>query len=381
MLADFFTGLHLNRRRPLQLSTVCLLSACSASVLAELPFDLSAQMMYDHHQLSGSIFDDEELKSNVSHLRRLKLTLKYDISKRLKVKTSAEYDNEEDKFGIDDGYFDVSLTDHWSLLVGQFKEPFGMENQQSLATQYTTERSVPTNAFTFGRNPGLQTVYSRKRWQWQFAATQVKAKDEEFSDAIAYTTRLTALALDIDQGFIHLGAGWTSRKGSENKYDIDEGLIANGVGNLIGSPKLKADNMQSSNVEFAARLSAFIWQGEYFIHNIEERNNDKHTFYGYYNTLMWTAVGSKRDYDDGEIKFDDASKHTLEFAIRRSYVDLETEQDGDRADTMTVAVNYYYKDALRISLEHQNTDLLHLDDGNDLLVSGESFNARLQLQF
>lgn len=373
------------QRTLLQLHAVVLLPLAAAipqAAHADSKLDLSAYIIYDYNAFNGDLFADENaVNRRVSQLRRLKASAKYDFKSYLSGKLSVEYDAADDKFGIDDAYIDIEIGKHWHLQAGKFKEPFGLENQQSLSTQYTMERSAPTNALTFGRNHGLLVIYQRSRWQWQFATTKVNAEDNEFKDSISLTTRLSGLPVETKDTFVHLGAGYTTRNATEKKYDIDEGLIAHGVGNLISSANLKPDTIASSNIELAAKYSAFILQSESIRQYITERNGDKHTLSGYYATLLWTVLGSKRDYDNGEIKFDDSSQHTVELAIRRSYIDLESDLDGDRAKILSAAVNYYFKSALRISLEYQYAELTSFDEGETEMVDGEAINARLQLNF
>jgi phosphate-selective porin OprO/OprP len=272
------------------------------------------------------------------------------------------------------------FTEQLRFNAGQFKEPFGLEYLHSSRTQYTMERSIATNSLTFGRNGGIMLAYLEKYWTLQAAITEDQPDDDTETD-LAYTLRATTALILPENSFIHLGYSYSQRESNVTDYDIDEQLIARPFGNLIESAKVSYNRLTANGIELAGRYGPVILQSEMIEHYLDDINDDAHTFSGYYITGMWTIYGNKRDYKKGRILFDDSNDHTLELALRYSYIDLELAGEGDRAEASTAALNYYYKDNFRTSLELQHAILKKYDDNEVDKETGDSFAVRIQYTF
>lgn len=355
----------------------------SSSAWAEKKkYSIGATLAYDINTYDGDLFDGEDaVNKHVSELRRLKFSGRYKFTDALSVKLSTKYRLHKDEFVLDDAYLRAKLGSRVTMTVGRFKEPFSMENSQGFKYQYLMERSVATNTLTFARKNGIKFLTEGESWGWTLAAMQVKAKDDDFDDAIAYITRFTVAPINSKKKFLHFGAGLSTRNGVEKKYDIDEAVIAPGVGDLIHSVKIAADTLHASNVEFAGKYGPIVLQSEGYYQRIEGRDGLDYQLAGYYATLSWAIMGRSRAYKNGRVEYVAPKKQALELAIRYSLADLESHWDGDVAEVTSICLNYYVRSALRVSLEYEYADLTSYDadDWEYSRAKGNAINARLQL--
>jgi phosphate-selective porin OprO/OprP len=344
----------------------------------DVDFDLV--LIYDWHSYRGEIFDISGT-DEMFDLRKLKLSLDLDVMQDLDFKLSFEHDQEENRPQTDDAYLRYKFSDELRLQVGQFKDPFGLEYIQSFGTQYTMERSISTNALTFGRNSGVKLAYLDKNWTLQAAITDDQP-DEDMESDLAFTFRATTALLLPENNFIHFGYSYSQREADVTNYDIDEQLIVRPFGNLIESPKVTYSKLTANGLELAGRIGRpLLLQAEMIEHYLDDINDSDHTFSGYYLTGLWTIIGNKRDYKKGRILFDGSSTHTVELALRKSYLDLELDGDGNKASAYTAAINYYYKRNLKTSLEFQHAELKEYEGGDVESESADSVSVRMQYTY
>jgi phosphate-selective porin OprO and OprP len=341
---------------------------------------LSADLMYDSNQFDGALFDEVDPATADTHfLRRLKISAEMDILDRLSAELSYELDTDDNQFKVDDAFLTYEITKKLDILLGRFKEPFGLENLQSLKTMYVMERSSPTNLMTFGRHDGVGLHYHNNWWTAQSALMTIPSDDEDFDDASAYVGRITIAPIHRKKRFIHLGAGFTQRDATDGKYQLESNLIARSAGDLVKSARYDARSITAMNTELAAQYSPILIQAEYLQQKIDTENEGDILLDGGYFTVMWTAIGRSRKYDQGRIKFD-PSKHTVELAYRYSVVNLTGEIKGDAAKVHELAINYYLNQSIKCVLQYESAERKDWSDEGILQIAdGDSLNFRIQL--
>ncbi len=366
-----------------------LFGAFSKSALADKSkFELSGYLIAEHSRQSGKLFDLDELDPGRGiALRKLKLSGEYDFTRSVSAELSLDYRSDENKFEIDDLYIAKDLTRAISLTLGRFKEPFGLENLQGLKYQYLQERSVASRAFRLGRNYGAYLKATGKRWNIDLSSVELEPDDDAIFRKYgeSHTLRLSGLVYKKRKNFIHLGAGYNSRKPASRVHEIKEPLIGREVGNLIRSGDLDtALTIDTHNFEFAVYWNKLLLQAEYFKQKTDAFNSylfidEKVNFKGYYTSFLWAIFGEPRRYDDGEIKFRRSDKPTFELALRSSEVELEYFFDGDTAQTNEIALNYYRSSAIKLSAEYANADIEEYEFSFLSERSGDTFTLRLQI--
>ena len=354
---------------------------CDCTLAEPELLGLSAYIMFDTNAYRGKLVGESDRTTARAELRNLKISFASEPFERLRAKLSLEYDG-EGGFGVDDAFVQLELTNRFGLIAGHFKEPMGLESNESSRYQLVLERSPATEAFTFGRNYGVNLFGEGKAWRADFAATRVEADDNDFQDSIAYTGRLGARVLSAKRFFVHLGAAVSKRNTPDRRYEIDEPLIAPIAGNSLHSDELRAAELLATSYEFAMRTGPLVVQGETFVHQFNLRG-DRGTarFDGYYAAAVWTFFGDEREWDDGWISFEGGKRHTLELAARYTELDLSHNGDGDSGQSTAIALNYYARDRLRLSLEFERGKVQDHDDYEVDIERGQSVNTRIMFAF
>ena len=339
-------------------------------------------LMLDANSYEGSIFSEEsgDESGEEVFLRRAKYSLNVAFSDTFEGEFSAEYDEIEDEFKVKDLYLTINVGSNFEFNVGQFKGPAGLEKSQSLKYQYFMERSLATNIFTFPRDTGVRMLFDGNGWNLDVAAVQVDSKEQGYDDGLALSTRASVMPYRNEDRtrFIHLGANWSTRDGVERRFDINEPALAYSFGNTFRSPNYQADKVDTFGLEAAFSLGVVSLQTEVFNQSIDDRRGQTYEQDGYYTTATWTVFGNAREYRKGEIDLDKDIGKTLELAARVSHVDSANFGDGDVADVLTIALNYYPTRDYRFVLEYEQADIDSYDDGNLLVLDGSAVNARFQ---
>ncbi len=357
----------------------------SAGAHADMNVDISTRLIVEAIDYQGSTFvNDNGLRSDGDDLyvRQVKLKLEAEPADWLKIEASGKYDPYDD-WRVANLFLEFKPIKDWSLFVGQFKEPAGMEKMQSLGSLFFNERSLATNVFSTRRKPGIKIEYDGK-WAWvQAAYMQADSRSEYFDDGDVLAARV-AISPFRDKSrdvFVHLGGFYSTRDDVELSFDIDEPVIARSFGNLFHSPNYYADRIDTGGVEIAAGFRKIVFQGEFFAQELYERDGDEWQHDGYYATLSWTALGKPRKYRNAKIRFDEKNTSALELSARISEADNVNFGEGDRARVLSVAANYYAKKYYKLTLEYESADLEGFDAGITQKSSGSSVAVRLNVSF
>lgn len=369
-------------RLPLLLLTTVLIPV---GAQADRNWDISARLIVDAIDYRSTTFlDDSGVRSGGSdtYIRQAKLDFDAELTDWLEIEASAKYDQYEDA-EISDLFLEFKPIKDWSLIVGQFKEPAGLEKMQSLGSQFFNERSVATNVFSTFRKPGIKIEYDGK-WAWvQAAYMHADSRSEYFDDGAVYAARAAIRPYrdKTKDAFVHLGGFFSTRDDVELRYDIDEPVIARSFGNSFHSPNYYADRVDTGGVEFAAGFRKIIFQAELFAQELYERDGDQWAQDGYYVTLSWAVLGKPRKHKNAKIRYNKKNTSALELSARISEADTINFSEGDRARVLSVAANYYSMEHLKLTLEYESAELDGFDDGLTEEFSGDSVAVRVNVSF
>ncbi len=362
-----------------------LVTVVPVGVLADTKFDVSAKLLVDAIDYQGETFiNDNGIRSGGDdfYVRQAKLKFEAELTDRLTIEASGKYDSYDD-WEVANLFLAFKPIKDWSLVVGQFKEPAGMEKMQSLSSQFFNERSLATNVFSNSRKPGIKVEYDGK-WAWaQAAYMHEDSRSSHFDDGVVAAARV-AISPFRDKStdaFVHLGGFFSTRDDVELSYDIDEPVIAQSFGNSFHSPNYYADRIDTGGVEVAAGFRKVIFQAEVFAQNLYERDGDEWRQDGYYATLSWTVLGKPRKYKNAEIRYNRKNTSALELSARISEADTVNFSEGDRARVLSIAANYYSTKHYKLSLEYESADLEGFDAGFIEEFSGQSVAVRLNVRF
>lgn len=306
----------------------------------------------------------------------------------------AQYDFAPARTGFRDAYLEL-LGTPWggNFRVGQYKEPWSLEEQTS--SNYITfmERSV-ANAFSPIYSTGAMQYNDFADGRMTYAVGVFREYDERFgledtvrSDADwSVTGRLTGLPWYENDGerLLHLGVSASQR--ATGGAAVFGSRPESSIAPTFVSVAVPADEVTNVGVEAAFQWGRFGLQGEYIMSMVDANTGSDPDFMGYYLQGNYFLCGCRRPYNMGYGVFDRVHHPGMalvgqddcgawELKARYSALDLDDAgfTGGELAD-VTVGVNWYITSNVRWMLEAINADI----DGVD---STQIVQARWQFDF
>jgi len=335
----------------------------------------------------GDIEADDELEAAFPDLegsdiqvRKGELDISARIYDRIRGKLQVNLVNPGE---IKDNWLDVSkipLVGH--IRFGHMKEPFSLEEVSSAKNLTFMERSLPTEAFTPGRNIGvmLHNAVLQERMTWalgSFAETgsfdDVERPKDRIEDADGFniTTRVTGLPWYEDSGrrLLHLGFSYTHQFRGDVKDDAEVRFRARPESHLssdrlVDTGTFAADAVDMINPVLAVVLGPFSFQGEYTRAFVTADAMDDPDFRGMYLYGSYILTGEHRDYDTSSGVFSGIKpKHEFSFlksgwgawelGFRYSSVDLNDGRvKGGKEYNITAGLNWHLNTYSRIMFNY-----------------------------
>jgi phosphate-selective porin OprO/OprP len=279
-----------------------------------------------------------------------------------------------------------------NVRVGQFKEPFSLEELTSSNQITFLERALPNDAFVPARNTGIM-LYNALLDQRMTVAGGYFHDTDDFGDETSdheqvFTGRVTGLPVYEDDGrvLVHLGAAGRWRKpGSESARFRSRPEIHNSQ-RFIDTGEFAANNLTSSGAEFATVYGPASLQAEYIYQSVDTPGSADPAFDGFYVFGSYFLTGEHRPYKPAEAVFEpvrptrnfsikDGTWGAWEVAARYSQADLDDAgiKGGELRNT-TVGLNWYLNYNYRIMYNWVHTDRKSEGDG-------DLFGVRFQVFF
>ena len=290
-----------------------------------------------------------------------------------------------------DVYIEAALPYVGNFKVGHFKEPFRLEVLTS--SKYITfmERGLPI-AFSPERNVGfmLHNSFMDDKLSVQAGLFREAEKDSPGNDTNIdnvnnITARLTFLPINDRGNLLHLGAGFSSRHTSNQKYSIST-RPENHLGTKLLNMELDSvSGMNLIGAEMAFVMGSFSVQGEYVMNSV--KGVEGYSFSGYYGQLSYFLTGEKRKYKNSLAGFDRVIPNSnmkegegwgsLELAARYSSMDLSEAHAGVLND-ITIGLNWYLNPCARVMF---NYVMGTLEDHDGKETTENTFQCRIQIDF
>jgi len=350
-----------------------------------------------------------DLEGSDAYLRRLDLNLLMNLYDSFEARLVIDFANVQE---IKDNWFRfINRPILEKFKFGHFKEPFSLEELNSIRRRTFMEPSLPTRAFTPGRNIGVSYLDAAAddRKTWSFGAFLKTGSFSDFgeakdkiSEALGFdlTGRFTMLPWyeDFGRRLFHVGFGYSHFFGDDSKSEpnmrfrsrpetrlTDDRLVD--TGDLFGK------GANSFNVELASILGPLSFQGEFFSTFTDiDKASDPH-FWGFYAYGSYFLTGENRNYNVtngvfGELRPNDSfhlrkgGKGAWELASRLSFMDLNDEGiRGGKELNVTVGINWYPTRKSRFTVNYIHA--LVKNRLNPLITKGNAniIQARIQLIF
>lgn len=283
------------------------------------------------------------------------------------------------------GFSDVGIT------VGQFKQPFSLEELTSSRHITFMERALP-NVFSLAHRIGVGFNSNGDNWSAGLAfAGGVEGNDVSNEGDESYTTtaRLTFAPIHGKTEAIHLGVAGSWINPRDEAIRIRQRPEAHvtsvrfvDTGTIPG----KINNQFLYGFETAAVYGPFSAQGEYMTLRTTRDTLANLSFDGWYGYLSFFLTGESRTYDPKKGRFDrlkptravpDGGYGAWEVALRYSGIDLTDEDiNGGGEKNVTLALNWYPTPYVRLMANYIWVNNDNKATGSSApLLPGETFRG------
>lgn len=370
------------------LSLVFLISLASQSALADLDdyteyewgdieVELSGRFMYDYDSFDG-VYTEDGLNESDSELRRARLGFEADYND-WRLNYSAEYNDQESSYDTKNAYIRYSGFDFGNITLGRSKEPFGLERMTSSRHIASIERSMASDAFTPGRNLGLKLTRNAENYSFTTGIFEAE-EDQGTKTGRAWTTRFTAIPWQSHDSMLHVGLAASLRDLDGARFDIDEPAEVHTASDIVISDNINdADTVDLTGLELAFASGPFSLQGEYFQADVESEDQNAE-YSGSYILGGYFLTGESRRYRNGEFGRVQPSSNmgAWELVARYSELDAYFDGEGDRANVLTLGVNYHSNEHFKVMANYLDTEVT---EEASSAIGGEAFSLRAQFSF
>ena len=271
-----------------------------------------------------------------------------------------------------------------NLRVGQFKEPFSLEELTSSNNISNIERAN-VNRMAPSRSAGVMLYNNYADQRITGAVGIFRGADDSYGnykgDGYAATARLTGLPYKNDDGsqLLHLGVGYSHRDDDTASYKFSSDH------SMAPSTKYKISDVDDTSllgIEAALKLNSFSLQSEWIEADVDAVTGGD--LDGYYVQASYVLTGESRSYDTATGVFkgvspgskfhDNGGLGALEATLRLSNLVYTELNGGDEAESWTLGFNWYLNKNVRALFNYTDVDL---DNGED----GSVFGTRFQFAF
>jgi phosphate-selective porin OprO and OprP len=356
----------------------------------EAEFEVGGRLMVD---TAG--YDNNDDLNNGSEVRRARLFMSGTVYENWKFKLETDFAGN----GVDlkDAYLRYTGLDYADITVGNFKEPWSLEELTS--SKYITfmERAMPVEAFAPSRRLGIGGhSHSKGGMNWTagygiFADT-VAADNGDGNEGNGLAARVTMAPIAEETRVVHLGGygEWRKQTDDEVRYRTrPESHIANV--RLIDTGTIDSiDHTVKWGLEGATVMGPFSVQAEYMSVDNDVNGASDPTFSGWYAYGSWFLTGESRAYKASSGTFDRVKPKSIvgrggkgawELGVRYSSLDLnDADIQGGEEQDLTIGLNWYATPTIRFMANYIKvldlTDPSTTDDDEPNI-----FQLRAQIDF
>ena len=296
--------------------------------------------------------------------------------------------------GIADAFISYNGFDDLQLKVGNFKDPFSLQEQTSSKFTTFTERSL-TSAFAAGRHIGVMA--SSKQQHWSLAGgvfgdslTATNGSTHDQDEGWGLGARATFAPINDKTSIVHFGLGLNYRDtgGSETtSFKQQAETHISGINIADTGTIANVKDFYKVGAEIATVMGPFSAQAEYITTSVKRNGSTDLDFDGWYAQAGYFFTGESRNYKKGSFgsitpkaSVGEGGIGAWELAIRYSTLDLiDKDIDGGDVDSYTLGVNWFATPSLRFSANY--VDVLNVKGGTYDNQEPSLFQVRSQWAF
>jgi len=285
---------------------------------------------------------------------------------------------------LKDAWVAYSGLKSWYFRIGQFQEPFGLEELTSSLNMTFMERAL-SNTFVPSYHLGASVRYRGNNWQATAGYFDRSIGPGDDDEGSGYAARFTAAPIQSKNRLLHLGASAAYRDPDDGNVRFrarpesgltDERFVSTGTLTLV-------ENYTTEGIEAAWLHGPFSLQAEYMLNQVERSGGREDVgFQGGYVYGSWFLTGESRRYSEKRGIFTRIKPQNrygaVEVALRYSWLDLnDGAVEGGEEQNWTLGANWYINQSFRLMTNAiwVNSERRGVEDDPRIL------QARLQFDF
>ena len=336
--------------------------------------DTTFQWWFDSRiQVDGAgYFDNKNPMSNGTIMRKVTFAMKTILWKNWQAEVDVDYG--ENVLDLRDAFVQFNVpNENLGFKVGNFKEPFGLDELISSRLLTFMERSMVSNAIVLGRRVGFSANYWQDYGQVTvgFFGHEVGTRIDKGTDDEGYSTnvRLTLAPINQHGKNLHIGGAFSYKTpDAATGAPLNSTEIKSRTESYVFDPKLlhtgtiaDINYYNRYSAEFMGVWGPWYFQSEYIgTKVIRWYGKPTVSLGGSYALVSYMLTGETRDYyvDEGESGPLEPPKHSwgaLEVAARYSMCDLNDANAairGGKGNILTLGVNYYPVQTIKFMLNY-----------------------------
>ncbi len=333
--------------------------------------NIGGRLQFDLDYFDGDAFASGDTSGSDSEIRRARLFAKGKVGKNWEAKLRADF-KEDGTTKFDEAYLKYKGWDFADLTIGTHKANFGLEQVTSSKDITAIERTMATNAFTIGNKKGIALGKGTNDYTWGLGVYDLG--DEGDHIATAVTGRFTFSPVNTKEEIFHLGAGFTKQRLANDEFkNADQRLEIHLADEKVGSGTIVGQSFSGYNLEVAYAAGPFHAQGEYYDGEVDGVTDTDLT--GYYAQVGYIITGESRPYSKGKFKRVKPKGKDGAWEVFGRWSSYEP--GTDEAEALTLGLNYYANNAIRVGLNYVMGDLTEGGVNKD----GNAFAVRVQYVF
>ena len=251
---------------------------------------------------------------------------------------------------------------HHSIVVGQYKQPIGLEELSSSKNNDFIAKAMVTNTFALSRRLGASYAYGSDDWGVTASAFG-RELTRNRAHGSGYGARGFWAPVNEEGSILHLGLSYANydTDGDTLRYRVRPG--ADMSNRLVDTGDLAdTDRISTLGVEAFWVGGLFKLQGEYMRSAVKRygAGNGDFTGTGGYVSGLWNVTGETWSYKTGAPGTsgpDQPGRGMWQLGLRYDTMDLDDAGvDGGKLDTWTAGVNWYWRSNFKFALNYVKVD-------------------------
>lgn len=344
----------------------------------------------DYEDEFSDFFDSQNSLPGGAFIRRARMALKAQLWGDWY--SEVDMDFAEESAALKDAYISYrGLFDgNGRIRVGNFRQPFGLEEVTTSRNLMFMERSQGTEPFVVGRRLGVEITGWKPDYRWSVSAfgSDVENYVKYANEPVSFAARVNFTPIHEEDSVLMIGGAGTMQKPTIIETDAEVKFNSRPETNISDTKfaYAKYKDVDKYNVfggELAYVNKRFMLQGEYMTAKVKflDDDPDASTSGGYvYASYFLTDDMHRYDHRDAEFGrvIPNAASGAWEVAARFSTVDLNDEENGEmggKSDAITLGVNYYPNANIKCMLNYGIID-------NDVDANGRGdYNGDYDFQY